>query len=782
MTDIPAGNDSLLSDAKQAFINHFSTRLALIENYLRVGVRGKVNPDSVRKLKSYTQDLSATAARHELGTLSEALYALSAFFDTLGEASYLNDAQSKELDKLLRQLRDEQQRAKSSSSVPREASRTLYLVANTEGLLPAELEGELAKRGYRLIAIANPNTLAGKIAAQIPDAVVIDIGLLPQLTQAMPEIKDSLNRPELKSPIIFIGRSDNVEHHLLALRAGASAYLSLPVKADYLANKIVSLIQTQNLHFRILIVEDDPTQADYAAAILRKAGMEVIALTKPLMAVRVLQDFEPDLILMDLYMPDVSGKELTTIMREDDRLVTTPIVYLSGEQDTDKKIDALSAGGDDFLTKPIRPHHLINTVTNRIQRARALRSKFPREITGPKLDPSTGMMDQASFIKEVNAILKAGENNEFDALLHIQLETPHENISFGELPQRELIMAEVANIISDNSHSQDIPARLEGNSFGILVSRLGSRTGKTLSQLLIALIDTAHYGDQSSPILLKAKIGISPLDKDSSDAVHLISEAVFEASESGLTDSNRIADSDIRLAAEILKEQLLQSALDGDEFLLDFLPLRVRDTKGDIALMRVRLKSPDGRDFYLVHGLLSRIQNETLLSSIDNYSLRHALERIAEGRFDGGEAIVIVPMSQNMLLHPESALWLRERLRKMQLVGTGLILSFRFSDVAQELKNTHSLMKSLRHLGATICFTNFHGSPTHFKIAKALQPDYVAASYPLLEKADNKAVAIVGHNLDRLNIKLCLFPQEENPVMSPDWTRIAYMKPGGSKA
>ncbi|MBU0500278.1 MAG: response regulator [Gammaproteobacteria bacterium] len=783
MTDSQLVSNLLQADAKQAFINHFATRRALIENYVRVGIRDKVNPDRVHKLAGYTQDLSATAARYELGNLSETLYFLSTFFKGLGEAHRLSEAQTKELDNLLNQLRDGHQKAKTLPLQTPDAgpSRFVYLVAASDGLIPAALEDELALRGYHLTTIPQPATLPGRIDAQIPDALVIDIGLLPRMGELIPEIKELFRRREVKSPIIFIGRSDNVEHHLLALRAGANAYLPLPAKADYLANKIVSLIQTQNLHFRILIVEDDPAQADYATAILRKAGMEVIALTKPLMAVRVLQDFEPDLILMDLYMPDASGKELTTIIREDDRLLATPIVYLSGEQDTDRKIDALSAGGDDFLTKPIRPHHLINTVTNRIRRSRALRGRLPKEIAGPSLDPSTGMMDQASFIKEVNAVLKSGESNGFESLLHIQLETPHESASLGELPQRELIMAEVANIISDNIHSQDMPARLEGNSFGIFVSRLGSRTGKTLAQLLVALIDTAHYGDPGNPILLKTRIGISELDRDAADAVHLISEAVFEAADTGLSDSNRMADSDIRLAAEILKEQLLQSALDGDELQLDYLPLRARDARGDVSLMQVRIKSPDHRDLYLVHGMLSRIQNESLLSGIDNYCLRNALRHIADNRLEGRETALIVPLSQNMLLHPESVLWLRERLRKMQLVGTGLVLSFRLSDVSQELKNTHSLMKSLRHLGATICFNNFHGSPTHFKIAKALQPEYVAASFPLLEKADNRAVAIVGHNLERLNIKLCLFPQENNPVMSPEWVRIAYIKPAANQ-
>ena len=94
---------------------------------------------------------------------------------------------------------------------------------------------------------------------------------------------------------------------------------------------------------------DDPAQADFAASILRKAGMEVRIVTEPLKVIEELEAFVPDLILMDIYMPDVNGIELTTIIRDHPEFVTVPIVFLSGEQNADKQLDALSVGGDDFV-------------------------------------------------------------------------------------------------------------------------------------------------------------------------------------------------------------------------------------------------------------------------------------------------------------------------------------------------------------------------------------------------------------------------------------------------
>ena len=78
-------------------------------------------------------------------------------------------------------------------------------------------------------------------------------------------------------------------------------------------------------------------------------------MTEPVKVIKSLREFKPDLILMDIYMPEVNGIELTTIIRDHKEFVTIPIVFVSGEQNTDKQLDALSVGGDDFIAKPIRP-------------------------------------------------------------------------------------------------------------------------------------------------------------------------------------------------------------------------------------------------------------------------------------------------------------------------------------------------------------------------------------------------------------------------------------------
>ena len=73
-------------------------------------------------------------------------------------------------------------------------------------------------------------------------------------------------------------------------------------------------------------------------------------------------------------MPGCNGIELAKVIRQMDGFVSTPIVYLSSENDFNTQFEALSLSGDDFLVRPIDPRHLVSAITSRVMRARSLRS------------------------------------------------------------------------------------------------------------------------------------------------------------------------------------------------------------------------------------------------------------------------------------------------------------------------------------------------------------------------------------------------------------------------
>jgi two-component system OmpR family response regulator len=101
---------------------------------------------------------------------------------------------------------------------------------------------------------------------------------------------------------------------------------------------------------RLLVVEDDPNIVELLSASLRFAGFEVAAATNGAEAIASAREAHPDLVVLDVMLPDLDGFEVIRRMR--DGGVRTPVVFLTARDATDDKIRGLTLGGDDYVTKP----------------------------------------------------------------------------------------------------------------------------------------------------------------------------------------------------------------------------------------------------------------------------------------------------------------------------------------------------------------------------------------------------------------------------------------------
>ncbi|QOC90515.1 response regulator transcription factor [Micromonospora craniellae] len=101
---------------------------------------------------------------------------------------------------------------------------------------------------------------------------------------------------------------------------------------------------------RLLVVEDDPNILELLSASLRFAGFDVATATSGSAALNAARDHRPDLVVLDVMLPDLDGFEVIRMMREGG--TRTPVVFLTARDATDDKIRGLTLGGDDYVTKP----------------------------------------------------------------------------------------------------------------------------------------------------------------------------------------------------------------------------------------------------------------------------------------------------------------------------------------------------------------------------------------------------------------------------------------------
>ena len=109
---------------------------------------------------------------------------------------------------------------------------------------------------------------------------------------------------------------------------------------------------------KILIVDDDPHATTLLEKHLTSEGYQAIPLTDSSLAVKVARSTNPDLIVLDLMMPDPDGFKVCRMLREMPRFKFTPILILTALDDTDSRIVAFGAGADKYLTKPYRLEEL----------------------------------------------------------------------------------------------------------------------------------------------------------------------------------------------------------------------------------------------------------------------------------------------------------------------------------------------------------------------------------------------------------------------------------------
>lgn len=242
----------------------------------------------------------------------------------------------------------------------------------------AHLGQALRDEGYRVEVFTELSSFRAVCVdpdAECPAAVVMDM-IFPEGGTAGADLLAELKASgKLCPPVVFISVRDDLPARLAALRAGASRYLVKPVEPDQLIGLMDAITGRHPAEpYRVLMVDDDPLLLKVYASVLGAAGMEVRTLSNPLETQDVMDAFAPDVVVLDMYMPGVTGSELAAVLRERDAHLQLPILFLSAESDINQQLQALNVGGDDFLVKPVQPDYLVAAITMRARRARQNRA------------------------------------------------------------------------------------------------------------------------------------------------------------------------------------------------------------------------------------------------------------------------------------------------------------------------------------------------------------------------------------------------------------------------
>ena len=141
--------------------------------------------------------------------------------------------------------------------------------------------------------------------------------------------------------------------------------------------------------YRVLVVDDESDVTELLQYRLEQEGYRVATLNDPLGFVVKVREFEPDLMLLDIMMPELSGIQLCRIVRADPMMKEIPVIFLSARGEVEDRIKGLEAGAEDYLSKPFNTNELLLRVSKMLSRSgsRTLPARQSRiEIAGVLID------------------------------------------------------------------------------------------------------------------------------------------------------------------------------------------------------------------------------------------------------------------------------------------------------------------------------------------------------------------------------------------------------------
>ena len=159
---------------------------------------------------------------------------------------------------------------------------------------------------------------------------------------------------------------------------------------------------------RILVVDDDADVRSVVEITLELAGYEVTSAEDGAAGIAAVEGSVPDLIVLDVMMPNVDGFEVVRRLREDARYSHIPIVMLTAKAQLDDKVSGLADGADDYVTKPFDADELVARVSSALRRARQTGS----------LSPLTGLPGNVRIQQE---LVRRGEAGEDFAVLYADM-------------------------------------------------------------------------------------------------------------------------------------------------------------------------------------------------------------------------------------------------------------------------------------------------------------------------------------------------------------------------
>lgn len=518
----------------------------------------------------------------------------------------------------------------------------------------------------------------------------------------------------------------------------------------------------------VMMVDDESLLTDVIETHLEDAGYRhFVGCNEPTRALDLIKAHRPDVLLLDLMMPQVSGFDILAAMRSDPTLQYTPVIVLTAASDPDTKLQALEMGATEFLAKPVDASELILRVRNTLAFKRYQdRLAF--------VDPVTDLSNRQRFTQRLDNVLqltlaRAGVLG----LLHIscdQFRSTRETLGsraadalLRQAAQRlvELVSPKAdASLVRVSTEVADL-SRVGDQDFALMLRDLpdaeaAADMAKQVLQMLTLPIEVEGH-----PIFLKPHIGISLAPSDGQQAEALLKSANLACAKAHRTGHKAhyeyfSEELTARSLERLTLTHQLRSAIEHGQLRLHYQP-KVSLSTGLIVGAEALVRWQHPQQGLLLPGRFIGVAEEVgLIGAISEWVMQEACQQAARWRAQGMENLkisinVAKPHFEDGLLCPR----LKQLLRETGLPASWVMVELTESMLVQDAARALQQMNDLRTLGVGLSIDDFgtgYSSLSYLKHFPANELK-IDRSFIIDLPTDNKDRAIVqtvvtlGHSL-----------------------------------
>ncbi len=289
---------------------------------------------------------------------------------------------------------------------------------------------------------------------------------------------------------------------------------------------------------RILVVDDVTANLKLLRTHLSGQGYEVVSAQSGREALEAVNRELPDLVLLDVVMPDMDGFEVCRRLKASTATDFVPVIMVTALDEVEYKVRGMEAGADDFVTKPFNKVELLVRVKS-LLRIKELHDQLERKIRELEeaqtqlremaiTDGLTGLYNYRYFKEQlIHEVDRAARHNESFSLIMLDIDHfKHYNDTHGHLAG-DKVLKELARLLRDNVRKIDVAARYGGEEFALILVQTPHQASGVVARKLQTLVQEFPfaYGEQQPEGRLTISMGVSTYPEDGATAEQLIAVA-----------------------------------------------------------------------------------------------------------------------------------------------------------------------------------------------------------------------------------------------------------------